>query len=237
MPPVALHPAPERRRTGLATFAVVALVVIALAAAGGVGAFLLTRGDAGTGDSSATVGVDGTTGETAAADETSTPDSGETSDNGDSDRSATDQTGQDNDPSSPSTAATGRVLRLPPGKFCRDLAGAGFSYAEAVAYWNVNARPDRMDADVDGIPCETVYPTGAVRAVWGSRLDTATTDVSRLPTGMPCAQLAEYGVEYQYVPEYWAREGYPGYMDRDGNGMPCEFEYTPADVRSYYGDY
>lgn len=243
MPPVQPYPGPERRRSGLATFVVV-LVVVALAAAGGVGAFILTRDDSGNDKTSATVGLDATPGETVGSGETDTgageavTDDAVTDDaDPDSGGGSTDHAGEDSTPSSPSTEATRRVLRLPPGKFCRDLARAGLGYAEAVSYWNVNGRPDRMDADVDGIPCETVYPAGTVRAVWGSRLDTASTNVARLPTGMPCAQLAEYGVEYQYVPDYWAREGYPSYMDRDSNGVPCEIEYSPGDVRSYYGDY
>lgn len=58
------------------------------------------------------------------------------------------------------------------GLFCRDLADAGFDYPQAVAYWQAEGRPARMDADEDGIPCETVYPTGAVTAYWGDPLPT-----------------------------------------------------------------
>lgn len=54
----------------------------------------------------------------------------------------------------------------PPGLFCRDLHARGASYAEAVDYWYVQGAPDRMDADLDGIPCETVYPEADVDAFW-----------------------------------------------------------------------
>ncbi len=39
-------------------------------------------------------------------------------------------------------------------------------YAEAVRYWWYYGMPDRMDADKNGIPCETVYSSAAVNAFW-----------------------------------------------------------------------
>jgi hypothetical protein len=36
-----------------------------------------------------------------------------------------------------------------------------------VAYWYDEGLPDRMDADGNGIPCETVYPAAVVQAFWG----------------------------------------------------------------------
>jgi hypothetical protein len=50
------------------------------------------------------------------------------------------------------------------GLFCRDLVAEGYAFAEAVAYWLSEGSPDRMDADVNGIPCETVYPAAEVEA-------------------------------------------------------------------------
>ena len=44
--------------------------------------------------------------------------------------------------------------------------GGGFTYPEAVAYWWLEGMPDRMDADLNGIPCETVYPASAVYSFW-----------------------------------------------------------------------
>jgi hypothetical protein len=54
-----------------------------------------------------------------------------------------------------------------PGLLCRDLASRGYGYAEAVQYWMVDGRPDRMDADRNGIPCETVYTETEVEDYWG----------------------------------------------------------------------
>jgi hypothetical protein len=33
-------------------------------------------------------------------------------------------------------------------------------------YWFADGRPDRMDAERDGVPCATVYPAAEVRDVW-----------------------------------------------------------------------
>ena len=55
------------------------------------------------------------------------------------------------------TTAPRTVADLVPGLFCRDLNAAGFGYPDAVAYWVSEGEPDRMDADHNGIPCETVY--------------------------------------------------------------------------------
>jgi hypothetical protein len=56
------------------------------------------------------------------------------------------------------------------GKFCRDLKEAGAPYFYAVMYWFAEDRPARMDADSDGIPCETVYRERAVDRIWKDRL-------------------------------------------------------------------
>ena len=52
------------------------------------------------------------------------------------------------------------------GLFCRDLFAAGYSYGEAVDYWYSEGQPPRMDDDVNGIPCETVYPASVVTDYW-----------------------------------------------------------------------
>ena len=65
------------------------------------------------------------------------------------------------------------------GLLCRDLAAdrAGFPFDVAgttpdtaaflaTAYWMLEGMPDRMDADGDGIPCETVFPDAAIEWVW-----------------------------------------------------------------------
>lgn len=60
------------------------------------------------------------------------------------------------------------VLGEPAGLFCRDLDANGYSYAEAVTYWEHHGRPSHMDASGMGIPCRTVYPSDVVEAHWGS---------------------------------------------------------------------
>ena len=66
----------------------------------------------------------------------------------------------------------------PAGLHCRDLLkpppdsgrpdSYHLSYGLAVYYWLSEGRPDRMDADRDGIPCETVHPAHEVAAFWDS---------------------------------------------------------------------
>ena len=69
-----------------------------------------------------------------------------------------------------------------PGLFCRDLVdpelqteagffGAAttnesFGYFLSVVYWFVEGRPERMDEEGNGIPCETVHDSDVVAAVW-----------------------------------------------------------------------
>ncbi|MGF1646345.1 MAG: hypothetical protein ACFCVF_05435 [Kineosporiaceae bacterium] len=68
----------------------------------------------------------------------------------------------------------------PSGMYCRDLRmpppdtgmprpeSYHLNYGLVVYYWLTEGRPDRMDADHDGIPCETVYPADEVTAFWDS---------------------------------------------------------------------
>jgi hypothetical protein len=72
-------------------------------------------------------------------------------------------------PAPTASASPGRVRGLPAGLRCADLHAKGFSYGDAVAYWRLHGKPPLMDADHNGIPCETVYPRSAVAAVWGTR--------------------------------------------------------------------
>lgn len=69
-----------------------------------------------------------------------------------------------------------------PGLFCRDLvdpdaeADAGFfsatttneslGYFLSVVYWFIEERPDRMDEDRNGVPCETVHDPDVVATIW-----------------------------------------------------------------------
>jgi hypothetical protein len=76
----------------------------------------------------------------------------------------------------PATSTTPpAVTDLAAGLFCRDVADLGFGYADAVTYWVAEGEPDRMDADHNGIPCETVYSRAQVVDFWGDPLPTSTT--------------------------------------------------------------
>lgn len=70
----------------------------------------------------------------------------------------------------------------PSGLLCRDLIVPPpgttpdrylpvydqLSYGLAVFYWLTEGRPDRMDEDLNGRPCETIYPAPDVSAFWDS---------------------------------------------------------------------
>ena len=69
-----------------------------------------------------------------------------------------------------------------PGLYCRDLVDPGaqaqtgffdattttepLGYFLSVVYWFIEGRPDRMDEDGNGIPCETVHDPDVVAAIW-----------------------------------------------------------------------
>lgn len=105
---------------------------------------------------------------------------------------------------------------FPADLLCRDLNARGLDYATAVAYWLRGGTPDRMDADGNGIPCETVYPTGDVEVF----LEPARNH----PPGLHCRDLPD--VPYQDAVAYWLLEGAPARMDANGNGIPCETVYA-----------
>ena len=50
---------------------------------------------------------------------------------------------------------------------CADVADLGYGFASALAYWVREGAPARMDADHNGLPCETVYPWVEIEAVMG----------------------------------------------------------------------
>lgn len=55
---------------------------------------------------------------------------------------------------------------VPSGLLCRDLKARGYSYAEHRRVLVRHGKPDNMDADKNGIPCETVYPAAEVDDYW-----------------------------------------------------------------------
>jgi Excalibur calcium-binding domain len=48
-------------------------------------------------------------------------------------------------------------IKLVVGKYCAAMKAAGWSFEKARAYHENHGQPAHMDADGDGIPCETVY--------------------------------------------------------------------------------
>lgn len=62
------------------------------------------------------------------------------------------------------------VETLAGGLLCRDLAAIGYPYEAAAWYWIGEGSPDRMDADGNGVPCETVYSGADVAAFWAGPL-------------------------------------------------------------------
>jgi hypothetical protein len=123
-----------------------------------------------------------------------------------------------------------RLLR--PGLFCKDLAARGYSYAQSVEYWDAQDQPDRMDADANGTPCETVYSAAEVAAYY-SKVPAARPDVK---PGLLCRDLRKRGVSLPAAVAYWLSEGSPDRMDADGNGVPCETVYPASAIASYYGE-
>lgn len=140
----------------------------------------------------------------------------------------------------PSPAPVGDVLSQPAGQFCRDLRALGYSYSAAVDYWRAHGQPDRMDADKDGIPCETVYPQDNVVSYWGDVgvvPEFTYYPVFDLPGGLFCRDLADAGYDTYDALSYYLMWGLPPNMDADGNGIPCETVYSDAEFVWYNADF
>lgn len=129
--------------------------------------------------------------------------------------------------------------QLPTGLLCRDLLARGYNYAEAVAYWASDGRPDRMDEDRNGYPCETVYDTAEVVAYWGFDPQNGggggTGSVYDLPSGLFCRDLLAMGYSYVDAVTYWNLEGQPSRMV--AADLPCETTYPTADVVAYWNQF
>lgn len=129
----------------------------------------------------------------------------------------------------PQTVPT--VGSLPGGLYCKDLAARGVGYSDAVRYYKREGYPDRMDADGNGIPCETVYSASAVQDYWGT---VRTGSTLGLPSGLMCKDLHNRGLDYGSAVEYWIADGFPDRMDADHNGIPCETVYSASEVRAFW---
>jgi hypothetical protein len=54
--------------------------------------------------------------------------------------------------------ALGALFYEPTGLRCADLQERGYGAKDAVDYWFLWGSPPLMDADANGIPCQTVFP-------------------------------------------------------------------------------
>jgi hypothetical protein len=128
-------------------------------------------------------------------------------------------------------ARPGDVRGLPAGLFCRDLKARGYSYVAAADYWRIHGQPHQMDADRNGIPCETVYSRADVGQYWRGR---EVRTVASVPAGLLCRDLAAMGASYGDSVTYWWYSGMPTRMDADGNGIPCETVYPAVVVTAFW---
>jgi hypothetical protein len=120
---------------------------------------------------------------------------------------------------------------LPSLPLCRDLEARGYSYGASFRYWTGHGQPDRMDADRNGIPCETVYPASVVAAYFRA----TPPPHDGLTAGLLCRDLRDRGYGFATALAYWLSEGTPSRMDKDGNGVPCETVYPASIIASHYG--
>lgn len=120
--------------------------------------------------------------------------------------------------------------QLPDGLFCRDLHALGYTALEAIAYWNDQGHPDRLDADGNFRPCETVYEPSAIAAYFERDF------IHDVESGLLCRDLHGRGYAFWEAWAYWELEGYPDRMDVDLDTIPCETVYPADEIDRYYGD-
>ena len=129
---------------------------------------------------------------------------------------------------------------LPGGLSCRDVEAAGYGYTHAVAYWVREGRPMRMDEDHDRIPCETVYPAAEVAEslTLGAATGPDGTIVPSIPrftdASSACEDLKDEGHPVATILGLWIREMATPVLDADGNGIPCDEVYAPAEVAALF---
>jgi hypothetical protein len=58
---------------------------------------------------------------------------------------------------STAASALGEISALPDGLRCAELSTLGLGPKQAVDYWFLWGAPELMDADRNGIPCETIW--------------------------------------------------------------------------------
>lgn len=134
-------------------------------------------------------------------------------------------------PAAPTTAAArrtaGRASPTSTTLLCKNLKSRGYNFAEANAYWELEGKPDRMDADGNGIPCQTVYPLSQIHIIYPG----AEQPPPVQPAPAATTEAAPSQVYYQNCdavraagkdPLYTGDPGYDSHLDRDGDGIACE---------------
>jgi hypothetical protein len=122
-------------------------------------------------------------------------------------------------------ATTTRPVTTPPiklvvGKYCAAMHAAGWSFEEARAYYEDHGQPAHMDADGDGIPCETVYGEVGGQGpapVRQEDCDPAYPD-DCLPSPPPDLDCADVGHRVTVDHSY----GDPHRLDADRDGTGCD---------------
>jgi hypothetical protein len=116
--------------------------------------------------------------------------------------------------------ATTRPIKLVVGKYCAAMKAAGWSFEEARAYYEDHRQPAHMDADGDGIPCETVYgevgEPGPAPAPQEDCHPAYPDDcLPPPPPDLDCAQVGHrVRVDHSY--------GDPHRLDADRDGIGCD---------------
>ncbi len=126
-------------------------------------------------------------------------------------------------------APRGTLHYFESGLFCRDIAANGYGFDDALRYWWWDGSPERMDADGNGVPCETVYAAVEVANFYDDYAVTDTT-FAGVARGAFCRDLDAEGLDYLGAFMYWLWDGSPERMDADRNGIPCETVYPETDV-------
>jgi hypothetical protein len=114
--------------------------------------------------------------------------------------------------------ATTRAIKLVVGKYCAAMHAAGWSFEKASAYYEDHGQPAHMDADGDGIPCETVYgEVGDPAPGPQEDCDPAYPDEC-LPSPPPDLDCADIG--HRVTVDH--SNGDPHRLDADGDGYGCD---------------
>jgi excalibur calcium-binding domain-containing protein len=126
------------------------------------------------------------------------------------------------------------ALKLVVGRYCAIMRTAGWSYGRAAAYYEAHGRPAHMDADGDGVPCETVYPEAVPPTVY------VPSPTPEAPTYSPPPIPDHWRTPGGNIDHDWPTNPGPGSSDpdrpiqpgpafpgdpndADGDGVACEY--------------